>query len=113
VKHTVLDENEDVQLKKQALHQSLRDAIASDKSVRDVVDLVYKHYECKPGAYEAARVMLALQKAFDLGFFDVKPVAEAKCVGSSGHSDEEIDRILRPVLRDAMKRREQSGKGAS
>jgi hypothetical protein len=84
------------------LDQSLRKAVAEGKSVNDLVRLIYDFYNLK--GYHATIVSQCLMHAFGVRFGQIKEIAHAKAVLGGTHGDEEIDRILLPVLRDALRR---------
>lgn len=87
---------------KESLFQELRQAVREGKSVRHLVQLIYRFYGIEN--YHSHMVISCLMEAFHLQLREVMEIGAAECVGAGVHSDAEIDRILLPTLRDAVKK---------
>jgi hypothetical protein len=74
----------------------LRDLAGRGASVRIMVDEIRGHY---PGVAEVAlEVDRYLAKAFFLRLRDVRNVEASTCLGGTAFSDEQIDRLLLPLI---------------
>jgi hypothetical protein len=89
-------------MNEEPLLQSLRKAAAEHKSIRELVQLIYAFYGVS--SHHETIVMHSLMKAFKLRFSQVHELAGAECVGNAVHTDEEIDRILLPVIRASLEK---------
>ena len=76
----------------------LRAGALDGKSVRDLVKIIQDHID----PFNAFVAMQFFMRAFNLTFAQVREMSGATCLGGGAYTDEEIDKIILPHIKEAL-----------